>query len=523
MKKILLSLSIIFTIFLVTGCFFESVTSIRVVSGIKASWELDEEVDLHSIVIEVVVDSKVTKTVYGDTEGVSIVGLDMSTSGQKTAVVSYEGVSVNISYLVVGNDSLASTSMLLKGYLEDPSITVITLAPGVYDFYQSDIVIKRSVVIRAAAGTNVQLKNVKVLIDKEATASVVEFRNLEFMKGNNNLHNLTVGTSRAVSNDTVISNLDRVVLNNVTVSATGKTDGIKLEGNTHFEMYNSKWITATSDDYFNYMMNTKNGKLKNVLLILENNEFKCNFWYGLGQISQAIIRGNLFEGTIPVDSHLRDDSYAPLYNVNKNPVVFHTSLPESGIIAGQMRLVIENNTFKNVENLFRIYNTDDNSTLALSEDLVFSGNTVTNVNYLVNYSSKAYTKDIVAIVKAGLKTGSQYLQDSRIVIAQNTAITGTMGPEVMTKIDSNTLYKGFVYQEKDTTDSANRYYYIGKLDKVNILAKLVGGVTTYYTITLKYSADGKDTRTITEIINPADITKLNGYKNSGYFTLTEFE
>lgn len=523
MKRILFTLSLLITLLLVTGCFFESVTSIRVVSGIKASWELDEEVDLHSIVIEVVVDGKVNKTVYGDTEGVSIVGLDMSSSGQKIATVSYEGVSVNVSYLVVGEDTTATNMITLVALLEDPSKEIITLSAGTYDFYVSQqIDITRSVVLRAAPTAAVVLKNVNVNIAASAPASIIEFRNVEFAKGKNP-YNLKISSSRTINHDSLISDFDRVVLNNITMKATGKTDGIRLDGKTNFEMYNSTWVTPTSDDYFNYMMRTGDGKMKNNLLILEDNEFKCNFWYGLGNVSQAIIRGNLFEGTIPVDTHLRDDAYAPLYNVGKNPVVFHASLPTTGPNKGQLKLVVEDNTFKNIENLFRVYQTDHNDQTLIEKDLIFTNNKVTNTNVLVNYSANGYTKDVATVVMNGLTGDSQYLISSRAVLAQNTAISGTMGPDVLTKVGTDLLYKGLIYQEKDTSDVGNRYFYIGKVGTPYVLAKLVGTEVQYFTISLTYSADGLDTRTITKITDSTTLTKLETYRLAGHFTVTAFE
>lgn len=541
MKKVLFILSLIFTVILVTGCFFESVTSIRVVSGIKASWDLDEEIDLHDIVIEVVVDGKVTKTVYGDTEGVSVVGLSTASTGQKTAVVTYEGVSVSVSYLVVGEDSTASSILKLAELLNDGK-EIITLTAGTYDFYLNDnqLTISKSVVIRAVPGTKVILKNVLVNFN-QTQPGVVEFRNVEFAKGQEfeplakptdtpaKRYNLNIKTSRAIVEASPITDFDRVVLNNVTLSASGETFGVKLDGKTNFEMYNSKWVTPTQDDYFNYMMYTNAAKMPNNLLILENNEFKCNFWYGLGQISQAIIRGNLFEGTIPVDSHLRDSAYAPIYNVNKNPVIFHASLRAPAADGtthandGFLSLVIENNTFKNVENLFRVYNTDYNTTKPIEQDLIFKDNIVLNVNYLVNYSSNAYTKDVVTVVQDRLKQGSQFLNESRAVMEKNTVIVGTYGPEALLKVGSDMIYRGFTYQEKDTSDAANRYFYIGSISGNKTLARFVGEEVVYYTITLSYSADGLDTRDIVRITDQDIINKLEGYRTAGHFTITEFE
>lgn len=507
---------------LVTGCFFESVTSIRVVSGIKASWELDEEVDLHSIVIEVVIDGKVTKTVYGDTDGVSIVGLDTTASGQKTAVVTYEGVSVNVSYLVVGEDSTASNIATLKTLLEQGQ-EIITLTEGTYDFnITTQIKITKSVVLRAVPETQVVLKNVYVEFDADnQQAGIVEFRNVEFGSGKNKF-NLQVVTQRGVQYNTPINELDRVVLNNVTVSTTGAIDGIKLDGKTHFEMYQSEWKTPTQDDYFKHMVTASTSKLKNVLLVFENNEFKCNFWYGLYEISQAIVKGNLFEGTIPVDSHLRDTAYAPVYNVNKNPVIFHANLRTSEEKAGQFNMVVENNTFKNAENLFRVYQTDHNTTVAIEDDLIFTNNLVTNVNYLVNYSTNAYTKNVLAVVEAGLKTGSQYLNGSRAVLAQNTAISGTYGPDALLKVGEDMIYRGFTYQEKDTSDAANRYYYIGTINGSKTLARFVGEEVHYYTITLAYSADGLDTRNIVRITDATTVSILENYRSLGNFTIQPF-
>jgi len=159
----------------------------------------------------------------------------------------------------------------------------------------------------------------------------------------------------------------------------------------------------------------------------------------------------------------------------------------------------------------------------LKKILIFTNNKVTNTNVLVNYSANGYTKDVATVVMNGLTGDSQYLITSRAVLAQNTAITGTMGPDVLTTVGTDLLYKGLIYQEKDTSDVGNRYFYIGKVGTPYVLAKLVGTEVQYFTISLTYSADGLDTRTITKITDSTTLTKLEAYRQAGHFTVTAFE
>lgn len=518
MKRILLVFTLLFVGIFATSCFFESVTSIRIKSGFRSSLELDEVVDLHGISIEVVVDGKVTETVYGDTDGVEITGLDTSTSGDKIATVSYQNVSVNVSYSVVGADSKASTITTLSALLKADT-PIITLQNGVYDFSlltAENQKIQRSVVIRASVGSNVVLKNVVIEIPANASASTVEFRNVKFESGDTETI-LVAKTLRATTDETPTNNFDKLIIKNSEIIAIGKATGISLDGKTNFEMRDSKWTTPTDDDYFSYLMNTSSSKKLNNTLLIEDNEFKCNFWYGLGQISNAVIRGNLFESTLKNDTHLKDSEYAPLYNFGKNPVIFHASTPSSGPLAGQLNLTVTGNTFKNAENLFRIYQTDRNSENA-ADDLIVSNNTINNVNFLVNYSSTAYTKDFLTIVKNGV-TGTSASTTAKYVASQNTTILPNNDERKLTVVGEDFIYQGFEYQHKDTIDLENRYYYVGRVDGKHTLAKKVGTEIRFFTMDIKYSSDGKDTRTITLITDQDLLGKLEGYYSLTHFVV----
>lgn len=544
MKKFLFVFTILFSALLITGCFFEDVTSIRLKSGFKTNWELDEKINLHDIQIEVMVNDKITETVYGDSEGVVIQGFDTSTSGQKTAVITYNKVSINISYTVIGDDSKASTVEALYNLLLEGTVSTITLNPGVYDFsllsqQTTNPTIKRSVVIRAPQGVNVVIRNAKIAFEKGKSASVVEFRNIKFdtpfVYNSSSRTLMKIDSAREVDDSTLVTNLDRVIFDNCEFIADEGTYGIIVDNKTCLEVRNSKFTTNSIDDYFVYMISTGSTKVKNNYLIIENNVFRCNFWYGLGNITNAIIRGNLFEQTIPVDSHLRDGYYAPIYNVGKNPVAFHVSTAKSGANMGKMNLVVTNNTIKNVESLFRIYQTDRfmyTEAYDMARDLEVSNNIIENVNILVMYSAVAYTKDFATHILQGVNGTPKRM--TKTVIAQNTEFIMPEGAEFGFYRDSTTakeslIYKGLIYQEKNTEDDENRYYYIGNIysedakDAKYMLAKKVGDVVNYYTIEVSYSADGKDTRTITPIVNQTTITRLNSYLSAGYIVVEDFE
>lgn len=518
MKKILFVFTLLFVGIFATSCFFESVTSIRIKSGFRSSLELDEVVDLHGISIEVVVDGKVTETVYGDTDGVEITGLDTSTSGDKIATVSYQNVSVNVSYSVVGADSKASTITTLSALLKADT-PIITLQNGVYDFSlltAENQKIQRSVVIRASVGSNVVLKNVVVEIPANASASTVEFRNVKFETGDTT-NILVAKTSRVTPEDTPTNNLDKLVVKNSEFVAVGGSTGIYSDGKFNVEVRDSKWTTPTDDDYFSRLTDLGTASKVNLTRVIEDNEFKANFWYGLFNISNAEVKGNLFESTLKIDTHLKDSEYAPLYNFGKQPVVFHVSTPSTGALAGQINMTVIGNTFKNAENLFRIYQTDRNPENP-GTDLVVLNNTINNVNFLVNYSSTAYTKDFLSIVRAGV-TGTSTSSTAKYVAQNNTTITPNADQRKLNVVGTDFIYQGFTYQHKDTTDAANRYYYIGKVNSKHILAKMVEAEIVYFTMDIKYSSDGKDTRTIAQITDQAFLEKLAGYYTLGYFVV----
>lgn len=521
MKKILLAFAILFVGIFATSCFFESVTSIRIKSGFKSEFQLDEKIDLHSISIEVVVDGKVTETVYGDSEGVVITGLDTSSSGDKVATVTYQSVSVNVSYSVVGADSKASTIYTLSALLRGDT-PVITLESGTYDFAllsSENQKIQRSVVIRAGANSNVVLKNVVIQIPADAPASTVEFRNVKFQTGDSEII-LDASTKRATTDETPANNFDKLIIKNSELIAIGKSTGIDLDGKINFEMRDTKWTTPTDDDYFSYLMHTSSSKKLNNSLLIEDNEFKCNFWYGLGEISNAVVRGNLFESTLKNDTHLKDNHYAPLYNYGKQPVIFHASTPSSGALAGQLNLTVTGNTFKNAENLFRIYQTDRNPESA-ETDLIVENNTISNVNILVNYSNRGYTKDFLTIVINGV-TGTSGSSSAKYVAQNNTTIMPNNDERKLTVIDSDFIYQGFYYQHKDTTDLANKYYYIGTINGKHTLAKIVNSEVVYYTMDIVYSSDGKDSRTIIQIENAELLVLLENYRSQNYFKVEAF-
>ena len=201
---------------------------------------------------------------------------------------------------------------------------------------------------------------------------------------------------------------------------------------------------------------------------------------------------------------------APLFNLAKNPVWFHTTPTDSGAY----RMTITNNTFRNLENLFRVYQFDEVE--GSFPDFVFEDNTLYNINYLVNYSNNSHGsfafEDKVEAGSLGVvPVLDGYSNVSKNVVQNNSTliIVGEREQIFSEVTDPNNVVRYVAdvanpiaggnylqFQVKNTNDAANRYVYLGYAG-AQYFAKAVYQDDAivdwnYFKGTFSYSADGKD-------------------------------
>lgn len=517
MKKISIISCFFIAMISLFACTFSDVTAIKVEKGFKYQWVLNEEINLEELVICVEMDQEVVY-IKGTNTGVKLTGFNTSTEGVKTAYLSYSGVTLSIEYLVVSESTIAKDTAELLALLEDHTVDVINLSNGtIYDFYgQIGKEIKRSCTIRVANGEKATIKGLEVQLKDENIDKVI-FENVCFSNEGHettkDIVKVTGGTLQTKDNPKGQEAPDKVEFNNCTFECHGyNSHGINLINYISEDVVECNFVTPDLEkDCFKYLIRHSayiSGMERNII----NCNFKCSFFYGIGDLSHATISGNYMENTLPTDTTIKDSHFATYYNVTKNPVFLHCNTNGSGEHQGELALKVENNTFKNGESLLRIYQTD-NSIESVEEGLVWNNNKIENINYLVMYSTNAYTKDYHTGLK-NIYKGVGYSNLLRFAIGKNTGLIDDnyeFSPDSMKKVDDDILYKGFEYQHKNTTDSGNRYFFMGTISKLNILAQKVGDVYIFYSIVMDYSADGLDSRVITKITDEALKTKLSTY------------
>ena len=517
-KRILLAVMLFLGIFGLVSCSFEAVTSISLESGFKQEWTIGEELDKASLKIIATLDGGTTQELNGNTAGVSISGFDTKTAGEKTLTIQYEGVSVSASYLVIDVENLAKNSTELKAMI-DQGIDVISLKPGVvYDLNGQPI--SSSVAIRtygsAAAGKAI-LKNVYVNYAQIKTsegvikdfAQSITFSNIKFT--NNGGSVLSDAALLKVVGGTKEQLKDKIQFSNCEFEAKGVVaTGLRMSGNLDYKFLSCNFVTPEKEDRFDTMVNLSgvlNRSKENN--IINGCNITCRFAYAFQGICGTSFIGNTVKSTLVYEDFYLDSSNANLVKLDKNPVLFHS---ETSYNEGKLDLFISDNEISNLENLFRIYHTDD-SKETVSEGLTFSNNNLSNIAVLVNYSTAAYSKDFAhqivtqnATMKNGHPLTEAYTKEISFVIKQGTKLTQE-GERTVTFVDEGAIYTGLVYQEKYTTDLEHKYNYVANLNSKYYLKQ----GTNFYTITIVYSADGLDSRTITLVEDAAIIEKLEGY------------
>lgn len=521
-KKLFLTIMVLAVLAMaLAGCNWNEVTGISLKGDFDTEFTLYDQLNPADITLEVTFKDGDPLVIKGDATGVTITGFSTQTAtANGKMVIRYRGASLEVPYTVVGEASNISTQNGLEVALKG-DVPIINLADGTYNMALIGN-ITRSVILRAT-GNNVVLVDTTVAIPASAGVSTVEFRGLTLTNTEGKTApDLVITSGRSVAADAATEALDTVVLEGCTVKGVGDAYGIQLDGNgknVNLTVNNSQFVTENlAKDYFNYMIKTSNAKHENSLITFTNNVVECNVWYGLGSISNLVMTGNVVDSKLTASTELKDSAMAPLFNLAKNPVWFHTEPTNSGTY----RMTITNNTFRNLENLFRVYQFDEVE--KTFPDFVFADNTLYNVNYLVNYSTNshgsfAFENKVVAGslgVVAGL---DGYSNVSKNVVQNNSTLTIVGERELIYSqvVVPNTIVRYvsdianptssgnyLQFQVKNTADADNRYVYIGYAPD-QYFAKAVydgeGNVTgwTYYKGTFSYSADGKDNVVWTQV------------------------
>lgn len=499
------------------GCSWNEVTGISLKGDFDTEFTLYDQLNPADITLEVTFGDKTTAIIQGDANGVTITGFstDTATASGKM-IIRYRGASLEVPYTVVGEASNINTQNGLEVALKG-DVPIINLADGTYDMALiGDIT--RSVIIRAT-GENVVLRDTTVAIPAGAGVSTVEFRGLTLTNtpiDGTETNALTITSAREVTADAATEALDTVVLEGCTVKGVGKACGIdaKNEANVNLTVNNSQFVTEDlAQDRFEHMIYANASKHVNSLITFTNNVVECNVWYGLSNISNLVMTGNVVDSKLTASTELKDSAMAPLFNLSKNPVWFHI-YPS---VDNQANYIITNNTFRNFENLFRAYEFDR---IENYDAFTFEDNTLYNINYLVNYSGGSrFASKFGEIVKDGslsLVPGlNGYSNESRDVLEMNTALgkdttdgdmaeryIGTVA-EYYTDLDLEDQIARFTYQVKNTVDAENCYVYIGKSGSHYFAQKQADGTIKYWSGKVSYSADGKDNVTLTEVTRDA--------------------
>ncbi len=495
------------------GCSWNEVTGISLKGDFDTEFTLYDQLNPADITLEVTFKDGDPLVIKGDATGVTITGFSTQTAtANGKMVIRYRGASLEVPYTVVGEASNINTQNGLEVALKG-DVPIINLADGTYNMALiGDIT--RSVILRAT-GDNVVLVDTVVAVPASAGVTTVEFRGLTLTNTEKKeAPTLTVTSAREVAADAATEALDAVVLEGCTVKGVGNAYGVKMDDtgkNVNLTVNNSQFVTENlAQDYFNYMIKTAADKHVNSLITFTNNVVECNVWYGLGSISNLVMTGNVVDSKLTASTELKDSAMAPLFNLAKNPVWFHTEPTNSGTY----RMTITNNTFRNLENLFRVYQFDEVE--KTFPDFVFRDNTLYNINYLVNYSTNshgsfAFENKVVAGSLGVVAELDGYSNVSKNVVQNNSTLTIVGDRElIVSEVTepgkvvryvadiANPIQSGnyLQFQVKNTNDAANRYVYLGYAG-AQYFAKAVYQDDAivdwnYFKGTFSYSADGKD-------------------------------
>ena len=440
------------------GCFTNAVEKIEIVGNFPTEFEIGDELDLASITLKATQNDGNTYEFNGNSSGLTITGFDTTTAGNKTMVLRYEGVSLSINYIVFSAGTTANTSAVLLDLIEQ-QIGTIRLNGDVYGGLDN-VKINYPVTI-IGNGKNV-VETAKFTTEGNG---VITFENVVFKNKVN------------VNGNVTFVNCEFVV--------EGLVNGVDCSGATNLTIEDCNFTTNSETDCFNYLVKNTGG-----VTVIKNTTILCNFWYGVSAGANLYLDNCTITSTLKEDTPIKDNSGASLFNANKQPVAIHANAQKVDN-EYTFNYVVRNCTFQNVQNVMRVYMLDyvnDEKFNVIWEN----NDTSINCNYLVNFSEKCFGSEARLLNAMG-----QLDAKVRYVIQKNTEITRTdvdTPATILLNDGTNIQYTGLTYTDKN----GDQYQYIGFANSKHYLYK----DGTYYTITMAYSSDGLDTRTIVEASKP---------------------
>ncbi|MDD4291547.1 MAG: hypothetical protein PHX51_04870 [Clostridia bacterium] len=471
MKRIIvLAIALIAALTLFAGCGnIENVESLEIRGTVTTEFEVGDVLDLSGVSLKVTFTNGETLILNGDDSRLTFTGFNTTTTGSKVMVFKYEDVELEIPYTVY--DQAINTQIGLNGAINS-GVSNIRLTGSAFTT-GATISVANDMVI---TGVDCTLNEFVFTATNNAT---VTFKNVNFAKDN------------ADKTSVLTINGGTFVFENCTFTTKGYlANGITGNGN-NVEFYNCEFVTETATDCFNYLV-SNGANVNGAKNIYKNCTIVCNFWYGISFAGNLMVDGCNIESTITDKTTLKDSYGASYVNPNKQPVAFHSSAyyKDGRVASSYFNMSVTNTTLKNLQNVMRIYRVD-NINVASRFNLVFEGNTMTNCNYVVNFStlSWGHYDEVIAALPEGAAT--------RYVAQNNTGLT-KVGEFNFTYLDNGFFrYEGFNYIDKN----GDVYEYVGYNGAHYVRTGTVGNYT-YYELRIAYSADGLDNRTLTVAADP---------------------
>ncbi len=468
MKKLSLLLAAVVLVLALGACgLLLNYKSIELVGDIQTVYMVGDTLDLSTITLRATKPDGSTVEVQGNNPALKVTGFDTATPGEKTMRLSIGGAYVDIPYTVYSDLTIVKSEAELRAALaaKHKAIKIngtVTLT--------DKISAASDVTIIGAPGAKL-IANQKIF---DAATSNVTFADLRIVNG-----------IQITAKEATLENCT------VALEAGGATiRGIQYNTN-RLVISNSRFVTDEVS-CFSYVINAKKSASE---LVVKNTSVNCNFFYGLNVPNRFTIDGCEINSTVTTDSPFRDDDGASYLNPNKNPVAIHFPAAKTNTDY-EIKANILNTKFSNVQNVLRIYYTDTYVSNGKFDFKWTNNDTSVNCNNIVNCSSQSY--GTLATLQTAIGGDLKY----RAVVEKNTAITGDIKLE---KINSDGFYySGAKYVAKD---GSTPYDFLGWY-KDNMYIKDDAG---YYTLSVDYSADGLDIRTITPVTNEALINELNDF------------
>jgi len=471
-------------------------------------------------------------------------------------VITYQGITIRANYFVVDINSanlVRSVGDLKVALLSQKNnIFIYNTGNVVYDMTAVDEANNKTLnanLTTALSNKNINIigipnqesKQLPVMVGLSITVDVdktISFSNIKFTNK---------GTATKITETNITSPS--------TTAATTATPGkVKFESCVFEAIVPGSYGIETNANIVNHeitncqFINTEAGYYETVMFssgcrhpyfygtdaIVRNTTIRGSFGYVFASSSYGKFENNTIEYI--------DQTLNP-YKAYKQPVAFHatpigygsqaykyngTHWVEEDELYNAFQLVIKNNKFINLENVFRIYGIDrfnlsgKTEEAHYSETIVFQNNELENCSFLVNKSTNAWSSNLASYLISCLTRDGKpggYVNTERFVIQMNTGLTRNEQPLVIDYTPQSEgdiitgnfrVVSGLDYQEKYTTSPDFLYKFEGRygteVDGEKVYNFYLSKGNQLYTIESSASLDGLDKRVITEV----DINSTQG-------------